>query len=137
MSRIDTTQVGQRLIYHIIDERGRNNHPRPYAAIPRTPNISDGFQDISWQAFANAINRCATWMRELLGVTSTCQAVAYLGPLDLRYQIIAVAAGKIGYAVRNRHPKQLQALYLLTIFSDVLPVAAKLDGRFRVAHARS
>jgi hypothetical protein len=96
-----TAQTGRQLIYQIIDQRARDNHPRPYAAIPRTAILSDGFQDISWKVFANAINRCAVWMEERLGVSTTTQAVAYLGPLDLRYQILAVAAGKTGHAVRE------------------------------------
>jgi len=101
--------AGQRLIYDIIDQRARDDHSRPYAAIPRTTNISDGFQDISWKVFANAINRCAAWMEARLGVSTSFQAVAYLGPLDLRYQILAVAAGKTGHAVSNLYRMRLDS----------------------------
>ncbi|KAK3196259.1 putative NRPS-like protein biosynthetic cluster [Lecanicillium sp. MT-2017a] len=88
---------GQRLLSHVIDERARDKHPRPFAALPRSTNVKDGFEDISYVRFANAINRAAGWLRDTFGTPDRPETVMYMAPFDFRYQILALAA------VKSRH----------------------------------
>ncbi|MCJ1280743.1 hypothetical protein MMC26_000060 [Xylographa opegraphella] len=55
---------------------------------------------------ANAVNRCAYWVEQKLGASSVFETLAYMGPSDLRYAIVFLAAVKCGYklfvpSVRN------------------------------------
>lgn len=90
---------GQRLLPHVIDERARNRHSRAYASIPLTNDPRDGFWDVSYAVFANAINRCAIWLRKEIGTSSSFETLVYIGPQDLRYQILCIAAIKTGHVV--------------------------------------
>lgn len=99
----DPTPYGQRLLSAVIDERARNNHERPFASVPLTADVRDGLRDVSYRAFANAINRCARWLASNLGASTTFENLAYMGPSDMRYFILAMAAVKSGHVVRVLH----------------------------------
>ena len=90
---------GRRLLTVVIDERARDNHAQAYASIPRTNNPRDGYRDISYRQFANAVNRCAIWLKAQIGLSTKFEALAYMGPVDLRYQILCMGAVKAGYVV--------------------------------------
>ena len=91
---------GQRLIPHLIDDIAHNNSSRTFCSLAKSSNISDGFQDISYGTFANSINCLAWWIEENLGKSSTFETVSYIGPPDLRYIVLAIAAQKTGYKAR-------------------------------------
>ena len=95
---------GRRLLPHLIDERARNNHSRPYASIPVSKEPKDGFRDISYAQFANAINRCARWLLDHVGKSGSFDTLAYMGPQDLRYQMIVISAIKTGHVVSTPRP---------------------------------
>ena len=92
---------GQRLIPHLIDDIAHNNPSRTFCSLAKSGDISDGFQDVSYGAFANAINRLAWWIEENLGKTSTFETLSYIGPPDLRYIVLTIAAQKTGYKARQ------------------------------------
>lgn len=96
-----TVLYGRRLLPSLIDERARSNHSRPYASIPFSKNVADGFRDISYCEFAQAINKCALWIIDQFGRSSNADTLVYLGLSDLRYQILAMAAVKTGHVVRT------------------------------------
>lgn len=100
-SRLNTYPYGYRLLPQLIDERAEANHPRPFASIPISSDIEQGFYDVSYRKFANAINRCAHWLLDTLGRPSSSEVLVYLATPDLRYQILAIAAQKAGYYVRS------------------------------------
>lgn len=93
------SNYGRRLIPHLIDERAQNGWVQPFTSIPRSSDPSDGFIDISYRQFANAINHCAWWMREVLGESQHSTVIAYTGPSDIRYGILTIAAIKTGFKV--------------------------------------
>lgn len=95
----DQPDYGRRLLPNLIDERAAAGHSRPYAAIALTKDPRDGFREISYGVFANAINRCARWLIDEMGTSKTCEVLVYLGPQDLRYQILCIAAIKTGRVV--------------------------------------
>ena len=69
--------------------------------LPRTANPEDGFDEINFARLANAINRCSWWLEMELGRDLAHETIAYVGPLDLMYHIVTLAAVKIGHTVRS------------------------------------
>ena len=101
---------GQRLIPHLIDDIAHNVPSRTFCSLAKSSDVSDGFNNVSYGAFANAINCLARWMEENLGKTSTIETLSYIGPPDLRYIILTIAAQKTGYKARPHHTIRIQAL---------------------------
>ena len=101
---------GQRLIPHLIDDIAHNDPSRTFCSLAKSSDISDGFKDVSYGAFANAINCLAWWIEENLGKTSTFETVSYIGPPDLRYIVLTIAAQKTGYKARRDHTIRIHAL---------------------------
>lgn len=87
-----------RLIPCAIDEAAQLQPTNPFASIPITTDIRDGFRDVSFGEMGNAINQATAWLEE-----NTCQSepLAYLAPSDLRHIILAVAAVKVGCNVSS------------------------------------
>lgn len=90
---------GRTLLSTVIDQRAEANHQRPFASIPISNDVHNGFKDISYKIFANAINRCALWIKQQLGLSSDFETLVYLGANDLRYLLLCMAAVKTGHVV--------------------------------------
>ena len=90
---------GKRLLPTLVDEIAVTDPGRTFASIPKSSDLVDGFMDISYRKFARAVNRCAWWLTKELGEHTEPKPVLYLGPLDLRYLIIILAAAKAGHIV--------------------------------------
>jgi len=91
---------GSRLIPCIIDETAQNDPKKLYAVIPNSAkNIAEGFRNMTYRDFANAINGAASWIERTFGRSSDFRALGYIGLNDLRYRIILVAAIKTGHKV--------------------------------------
>lgn len=84
---------GRRLIASRIDELARQDPNCVWISIPSARPIK-GFRDVTWAEGANAINRAAWWLESKLGYGSGQAPVAYIGPQDIRYIILLVAAIK-------------------------------------------
>ena len=93
---------GHRLIPSLIDIRAQEDPQRPVWSIPCSSNLADGFRDINYGQIAQAINRTAWWVDENVGRSTTFETLAYMGPPDLRYAILTVAAQKTGHTVSCR-----------------------------------
>lgn len=93
-------EAGARLLVTRID-RLATELSSVWASIPvDNENLSKGFQDITYTAFANAIDRAAFWLHDQLPpAAGPFETVAYSGPKDIRYPILAVAVAKIGRKV--------------------------------------
>ena len=61
---------------------------------------------MSWGQYANAINRIAHRMIEIAGTPEpgTFPTIAYIGPNDVRYLVIVMAAIKAGFKVHKSLP---------------------------------
>ncbi len=94
-----TIEYGRRLVPDIIDERARQDPSKPFASIPRSKSLEDGFLDVSYGALANAIHRASWWLSRAMGHAETAEVFAYLGPNDLRYPIFLCASMKCRYQV--------------------------------------
>jgi acyl-coenzyme A synthetase/AMP-(fatty) acid ligase len=92
---------GSRLLPTLIDETATSDPNRIYAAIPQDDaDLSKGFKNITYAAFARVIDRLARWLDNTLGhADGTFPTFAYFGPRDLGYAIVVVAAAKVGRKV--------------------------------------
>lgn len=109
-----TAPYGQRLLARVIDDYAASQPDRTWAAVPRSADLRQGFRDITFKQFANAISRAAFWLEDRLGVSNgSFEAFAYAGDKDLRYPIIAVAAVKVGRKVLQRGNTRLIAQVLM------------------------
>ena len=61
--------------------------------------MQEGYEDISYSAFAKAVDRCSWWIQKELGRDVKSKTLFYIGPLDLRYLIVLLAAAKTGHIV--------------------------------------
>ena len=93
------TGYGHRLIPQLIDERAKMNPHGSVWSVPKSSDLADGFRDISYVQVARAINKAAWWIDEHIGKSTTFENLAYIGPPDLRYAILTVAAQKTGHTV--------------------------------------
>lgn len=97
------TQVGCRLLVTLIDQYAATVSPSVWAVIPvNEDDLSQGFREITYREFANAINVTTAWMQDHLPPPQQdFETIAYAGPKDVRYPIIAVAAAKLKRKVRS------------------------------------
>lgn len=92
---------GERMAISIVDERARTDPQSPWVSVPvDDQDISKGYKDITYSQFANAVNHAAHWLvQHMPSSQEPFQSFAYAGPKDLRYPILAMAAGKLGKVV--------------------------------------
>ncbi|KAL8829644.1 MAG: hypothetical protein Q9191_001895, partial [Dirinaria sp. TL-2023a] len=102
-----TTQVeyGKRLLPALVDECARTNPEYVFAMIPKTADLADGFRDITIESFARAVNEVAHRIDSTAGKSTKFDTIAYIGPTDLRYFVIALAATKAGYKTLLPSPR--------------------------------
>jgi acyl-CoA synthetase (AMP-forming)/AMP-acid ligase II len=97
-----TTKWGERLLPVVIDEAARDTPSRAWASVPvDDADLSKGFEDITYEAFANAINKLAWFIQSSMGgqPSVSFETLAYLGAFDVRYSMMQVAACKTGHKV--------------------------------------
>ncbi|KAB8261313.1 thioester reductase domain-containing protein [Aspergillus pseudonomiae] len=88
---------GRRLMPAVLDEVAESDPQRVFVSVPKSSNLADGFKDIPYGTFAKAVNKCAWYLREQLGEDSIPKTILYMGPLDVRYLVIILAAAKAGH----------------------------------------
>ena len=49
--------------------------------------------------FTQAVNKFASWLKGKIGRSTAYETLAYMGPSDVRYAVIFLAAVKCGYKV--------------------------------------
>jgi acyl-CoA synthetase (AMP-forming)/AMP-acid ligase II len=97
-----TPAYGRRLVPVAVDDFAAEQPDKIFAYFPKSSNVKDGFINVTYSALARAIDRTAWWLEERLGGRSTTfETLAYIGPSDLRYTILMVAAVKTGYKVSS------------------------------------
>lgn len=95
-------QHGKRIIISVIEQRSHEEPDSSWISIPVDDrDLSKGYKDITYKQLNDAANHAAHWLlRNLPPSSQPFQCLAYAGPKDLRYPILAVAAGKLQKKVR-------------------------------------
>lgn len=89
-----------RLLNHVVDDIATENPDALYAELPLSPtSFGAGFRKVTYRAFANAINGMAWWLHRTLGPGKHFETLLYLGPNDLRHNILLLGAVKSRYKV--------------------------------------
>ncbi|CAF9913655.1 MAG: hypothetical protein ALECFALPRED_008933 [Alectoria fallacina] len=104
-STADEPSFGRRLIPTLIDETAYANPNGIYCFLPKGTAVEHGFDSVTYNGLANAIDRCSHWMEAQLGRGQSFNTVAYLGPSDLLTTIIIVAAIKTGHKALLASPR--------------------------------
>ncbi|KAG8625935.1 hypothetical protein KVT40_006336 [Elsinoe batatas] len=89
-------QYGRRLLNALIDHRARESPDWEYLLDPKTDDVADGFRHFRYGELASAISIMAYWLDETLGSlpqsADARETIAYIGPNDLRYIFLLLAA---------------------------------------------
>ncbi|OKL63405.1 hypothetical protein UA08_01778 [Talaromyces atroroseus] len=106
-------KYGRNALANLFDKRAKDpsSSKRVFAHVLKTPNPADGFDSITFSTVANAINRAAWWLVNDIGLADG-DVFGYMGPPDLRYLILSMAATKTGRKImlpslRNTIPAQI------------------------------
>ncbi|KAK0841357.1 hypothetical protein LTS02_016870 [Friedmanniomyces endolithicus] len=101
---------GHRLMPAAVDYRAQHTPDRVFAILPRGGNLEYGFYNLTYAAFAKAVDATAWWLDEVLGVKPPATqfddfpTVPYIGPDDFRYILMMLAAMKTGRKVMLPFP---------------------------------
>ncbi|KAJ4413894.1 putative NRPS-like protein biosynthetic cluster [Gnomoniopsis sp. IMI 355080] len=100
-------EYGHRLIPQVIDDIAAEDPLREAFQFPRTEDPKDGWDTITFENYANAINRCAWMIIETCGKSTegSFPTIAYIGPQDARYVVMIFAAVKVGYRALYISPR--------------------------------
>lgn len=93
------SQFGSRLLPIVVDETAKSQPDLPYAYVPTSNNVSDGFKAVTFSDIATAANHVAIWIHHNLGPSDSFETISYMGLGDLRYVVVFLAAVKCGYKV--------------------------------------
>jgi acyl-coenzyme A synthetase/AMP-(fatty) acid ligase len=87
---------GFRHLPMLVDYYATYTPSKVWASIPiDQSDLSAGFRDVSYGEFNNAISYYAHWLAKALVNTEDFETVAYTGPRDIRYPILAMAIAKL------------------------------------------
>jgi thioester reductase-like protein len=101
------------LLPNIVDHLSREASEALYAEYPVSPLSYDkGYRRITYRDFANAINGAAWWLSETLGPSRDHEVLTYVGPNDLRYTVLVLAAVKAGYVLFLTSPRNSVAAHV-------------------------
>lgn len=88
------------LVPNIVDQRASDEPDMLYAEYPvSTLSYDEGYCRITYRDFANAVNGISWWLHGVLGPGQDFEALAYIGPNDMRYPTLILGAAKAGYMV--------------------------------------
>lgn len=88
-----------RVVPTAIDEIAQRTPNTVFASIPKTSDPVDGYRDVTYREYADTIDRAASLLEESIRGLDHGEAIGYIGPSDLRYVILAIAAVKIDMKV--------------------------------------
>jgi hypothetical protein len=126
---------GERTITGTIDNIASSTPDKIWARYPATPDDFQAgiFQDVTFSSLANAINNVAWLLDASFPQREPLETLAYNGPSDVRYYIIACAACKCHMKVMAK----LCNLEIITkLITGIVLITKKQLGRSSVSDRR-
>lgn len=100
MVPITSQPNGNQLLPVVLENRARLNPHGAWAKFPVSDHTyASGLRTATNLEVSNAVNKVAWLLEERLGRSREFETIAYIGPFDLRYFIVVIAAIKVGYKV--------------------------------------
>ncbi|KAF7861579.1 hypothetical protein EAF04_008141 [Stromatinia cepivora] len=96
---------GKRLVAHYIHQFAIDDPNRICISIPLTSEPRDGFEDITFCQLDKAIDVASIWVEKQIGIGKDYESIAYVGPHDLRYIVLMIAAIKTGHKLFVPSPR--------------------------------
>ncbi|KAI7968473.1 hypothetical protein EIK77_006492 [Talaromyces pinophilus] len=92
----------KQLIPKLLEDGAKSTPDRVWAKFPvSNTTYEHGFRAATYSQMLNAANKVAWILDQTVGKSTAFDTLAYLGPSDLRYHIVLLAAMKTGYKVSN------------------------------------
>lgn len=89
----------------MLERRSEADPNRVWARYPvSATSYTEGFHTATYGQMRTAIDRVAHLLSGKLGQSESFETLAYIGPNDLRYHIVLIAAIKTGHKVFMENP---------------------------------
>lgn len=98
MDHFHKAEIGKRLMASVVDEQARKHPHQKFCIIPNGESPREGFQDVSFEDIARAVDQMSWWIARTLGCGDD-QTLAYLGTNDIRYLVLFLSCNKTDYKV--------------------------------------
>lgn len=99
-SRNNLPWIKDDFLPNIVDRRAIEHPEAVFAEYPLSPRTyGHGFRGVTYRDLANVVNGLAHWLEKTLGVAAPSECLPYLGPNDVRYPALILAAIKTGHTV--------------------------------------
>ncbi|KAI1337623.1 hypothetical protein F5Y15DRAFT_389753 [Xylariaceae sp. FL0016] len=82
----------------VLDKLAQSNPARPYAAMPISSDVEDGYRDIAVSDVARCVDFMAKWIEDRFGRSNTFENIAYIGTQDLRGPILLLSGIKLKWS---------------------------------------
>ncbi|KAL2883809.1 hypothetical protein SGCOL_000957 [Colletotrichum sp. CLE4] len=93
----NTSTPGMELFVRRIDENAKWQPHHTLVRFAGGPDWeTEGYRSLTWQQYADGINKTAHWLDETFGKSVDNDTVAYSGPSDVRYAFLFAASVKTG-----------------------------------------
>lgn len=101
---------GKQLLVNLVDQIARTDPHREFLWVPLSSNPKDGWKELTFEDFANAVNSSAHRIVDTVGRVplNSFPTIAYIGHNDVRYLVVMFAAVKAGYKVLFISPRNSQ-----------------------------
>ncbi|EXJ86687.1 hypothetical protein A1O3_03640 [Capronia epimyces CBS 606.96] len=98
---------GRRLLPTVVEDAARKRPDRVAYSFPVTDDPAAGFHDITNRRFAIGVNRTAWWIERCFGKPEpkSFPTIGYIGPNDLQYGLLMLAAVKVGFKMLFLSPR--------------------------------
>ncbi|KAI0517475.1 putative NRPS-like enzyme [Xylaria bambusicola] len=105
-SRVADARWRRYALPQLIDQVAREDPDSVYASWPVVPNsYSAGVRHITYAQLANIVNGLAGWIVKEIGPGDQSQALAYVGPNDVRFTALIFAGMKTGHRIFLTSPR--------------------------------
>jgi hypothetical protein len=88
----------------VVSNQAAHSPEKIWGSLPKSDSdVSQGYEDITFARLNYAISRACKWLMEAVEPhrKAKFEPLAYIGPPDSRYIILAIAAIKTGFQVRG------------------------------------
>lgn len=91
----------QRTVLRLLDDIVAKDPDRTYCVHPVSPDLAQGWREVTFAGLHAAINRVALWINDHVGLPTEPQTFAYMGANDIRYIAFVFACMRLRHTVRS------------------------------------